>query len=128
MLAVAGVGIGNALLLSVMERRHEIGIFRSVGASRGDIRLLFLWLKPRLIGLGGALAGLGLAVTAARATDFALDRVLPDLLLLPESFFALSWPILGVGLSLGLLVSIFAAVPPAHRAARMDPARILTSG
>jgi hypothetical protein len=126
-LAVAGVGIGNALLLSVMERRHEIGIFRSVGASRGDIRLLFL-CEAALIGLGGALAGLGLAVLAARATDLALDRVLPDLLLLPDTFFALSWPILGVGLSLGLLVSIFAAVPPAHRAARMDPARILTSG
>ena len=126
-LAVAGVGIGNALLLSVMERRHEIGIFRSVGASRGDIRLLFL-CEAALIGVGGALAGLGLAAAAALGADRALDWVLPDLLFLPESFFALSWPILGVGLSLGLLVSILAAVPPAHRAARMDPARILTSG
>jgi ABC-type antimicrobial peptide transport system permease subunit len=126
-LAVAGVGIGNALLLSVMERRHEIGIFRSVGASRGDIRLLFL-CEAALIGIGGALAGLGLAAAAAQAADLALDRVLPDLLFLPESFFTLSWPILAVGLSLGLLVSILAAVPPAHRAARMDPARILTSG
>jgi putative ABC transport system permease protein len=126
-LAVAGVGIGNALLLSVMERRHEIGIFRSVGASRGDIRLLFL-CEAALIGIGGALAGLGLAAAAAMGADRALDRVLPDLLFLPQSFFALSWPILAVGLSLGLLVSILAAVPPAHRAARMDPARILTSG
>lgn len=126
-LAVAGVGIGNALLLSVMERRHEIGIFRSVGASRGDIRLLFL-CEAALIGLGGAAVGLVLAAAAARGADLALDRVLPDLLLLPESFFALSWTILALGLSLGLLVSILAAVPPAHRAARMDPARILTSG
>jgi putative ABC transport system permease protein len=126
-LGVAGVGIGNALLLSVMERRHEIGIFRSVGASRGDIRLLFL-CEAALIGLGGAAVGLALAAAAARAADLALDRVLPDLLLLPESFFALSWTILALGLSLGLLVSILAAVPPAHRAARMDPARILTSG
>jgi ABC-type antimicrobial peptide transport system permease subunit len=126
-LAVAGVGIGNALLLSVMERRHEIGIFRSVGASRGDIRLLFL-CEAALIGIGGAAAGLALAAAAALGADRALDRVLPDLLFLPESFFALSWPILAVGLSLGLLVSILAAVPPAHRAARMDPARILTSG
>jgi ABC-type antimicrobial peptide transport system permease subunit len=126
-LAVAGVGIGNALLLSVMERRHEIGIFRSVGASRGDIRLLFL-CEAALIGIGGAAAGLALAAAAALGADRALDRVLPDLLFLPESFFALSWPILAVGLSLGLLVINLAAVPPAHRAARMDPARILTSG
>jgi ABC-type antimicrobial peptide transport system permease subunit len=126
-LAVAGVGIGNALLLSVMERRYEIGIFRSVGASRGDIRLLFL-CEAALIGVGGSLAGLALAAAAAYGADLALDRALPDLLLLPESFFSLSWPILALGLSLGLLVSILAAVPPAHRAARMDPARILTSG
>lgn len=126
-LAVAGVGIANALLLSVMERRHEIGIFRSVGASRGDIRLLFL-CEAALIGLGGAVAGLGLAAAAAMAADRALDRVLPDLPLLPESFFVFSWPILVTGLSLGFLISVLAAVPPAHRAARMDPARILTSG
>lgn len=126
-LAVAGVGIANALLLSVMERRHEIGIFRSVGATRGDIRLLFL-CEAALMGLSGAVAGLGLAAAAAMGADRALDRVLPDLPLLPESFFAFSWPILVTGLSLGFLISILAAVPPAHRAARMDPARILTSG
>ena len=126
-LAVAGIGIGNALLLSVMERRHEIGIFRSVGASRGDIRLLFL-VEAALIGLLGGVAGVVLAAASARVADRLLDRVLPDLPLLPQSFFALSWPILLAGLSLGVLVSVLAAVPPAHRAARLDPARILETG
>ena len=126
-LAVAGLGIGNALLLSVMERRHEIGIFRSVGASRGDIRLLFL-CEAALMGLLGAAAGLALAAGAAWVADQALDRVLPDLTLLPATFFDLSWPILATGLSLGLLVSVLAAVSPAHRAARLDPARVLKTG
>lgn len=126
-LGVAGVGIANALLLSVMERRHEIGVFRSVGASRGDVRTLFL-AEAAVVGGAGALAGLGLAVVAARAADWALDRVLPDLPLLPASFFALGWPILATGFTLGLFVSILAAVPPAHRAARLDPARILATG
>lgn len=126
-LVVAGIGIANALLLSVMERRHEIGIFRSVGASRGDIRLLFL-VEAALIGLLGAAAGLVLAGAAAWVADRLLDRVLPDLPLLPESFFVLSWPILLAGLSLGVLVSVLAAVPPAHRAARLDPARTLETG
>jgi putative ABC transport system permease protein len=126
-LIVAGIGIGNALLLSVMERRHEIGIFRSVGASRGDIRLLFL-VEAALIGLLGAVTGVVLAVLAARVADLLLDRVLPDLPLLPPSFFAFSWPILLAGLTLGLLVSVLAAVPPAHRAARLDPARTLETG
>ena len=126
-LTVAGIGIGNALLLSVMERRHEIGIFRSVGASRGDIRLLFL-VEAGLIGLLGAVTGVILAFGAARVADLLLDRVLPELPLLPQSFFALSWPILLAGLTLGVLVSVLAAVPPAHRAARLDPARTLETG
>lgn len=125
-LAVAGLGIANALLLSVMERRHEIGIFRSVGASRGDIRLLFL-VEAGLIGLGGSLAGVALGALAARAADWGLHRALPDLPLLPPSFFELSWPILAGGLTLGVLISILAALAPAHRAARLDPARVLTT-
>lgn len=126
-LMVAGIGIANALLLSVMERRHEIGIFRAVGASRGDIRLLFL-VEAALIGLLGAAVGVALALAAARVADLLLDRVLPDLPLLPPSFFAFSWPILLAGLTLGVLVSVLAAVPPAHRAARLDPARTLETG
>lgn len=126
-LAVAGLGIANALLLSVMERRHEIGVFRSVGATRGDIRLLFL-CEAGIVGVIGSVVGLGLAVASTRVADAALDRVLPELSLLPASFFALSWPILLGGLTLGVLVSVVAAVPPAHRAARLDPAQVLKTG
>ena len=126
-LAVAGLGIANALLLSVMERRHEIGVFRSVGASRADVRLLFL-AEAAIVGAAGALVGLGIAAAATVATDRVLAAVLPDLPFLPDSFFVLSWPILVGGFTLGLFVSVLAAVPPAHRAARLDPARILTTG
>lgn len=126
-LAVAGVGIANALLLSVIERRHEIGVFRSVGATRSDIRLLFL-CEAALVGLLGAVVGTGLAAAGTVVADWALDRALPDLAFLPPSFFDLSWSVLATGLSLGLLVSVLAAVSPAHRAARLDPARVLTTG
>ena len=126
-LAVAGLGIANALLLSVMERRHEIGVFRSVGATRADIRLLFL-CEAALIGLFGAALGVALAAVGSIGADWALDRLLPDLPFLPPTFFDLSWPILATGLSLGLLVSVLAAVSPAHRAARLDPARVLKRG
>jgi len=126
-LAVAGLGIANALLLSVVERRHEIGVFRSVGATRADVRLLFL-CEAGLIGVVGGTIGVALAFAASRLADAGLDRVLPSLPLLPESFFALSWPILATGFTLGVLVSVVAAVPPAHRAARLDPAQVLKSG
>ncbi len=126
-LAVAGLGIANALLLSVMERRHEIGVFRSVGATRADIRLLFL-CEAALVGLLGTGLGLALAVGATLVADWGLRRALPDLPFLPPSFFDLSWSTLAAGLSLGVLVSVLAAVSPAHRAARLDPARVLKTG
>lgn len=126
-LGVAGLGIANALLVAVMERRHEIGVFRSVGATRGDIRLLFL-AEAFLVGGIGAVAGVLLAAAGIEVADRALDGLLPALPFLPESFFALSWPIVVTGLSLGAFVSIFSAVSPAHRAARLDPAQVLKAG
>jgi ABC-type lipoprotein release transport system permease subunit len=126
-LGVAGLGIANALLVAVMERRHEIGVFRSVGATRGDIRILFL-AEAFLVGGLGAVAGVVMAAVGIWVADRALDRVLPELPFLPDSFFALSWPIVVTGLSLGAFVSIFSAVSPAHRAARLDPARVLKAG
>ena len=123
-LVVAGIGIANALALSVMERRHEIGVFRSVGASRNDIRVLFL-AEAGLLGSVGSGIGVIVAIAAARVADLVLDRVLPPLPLLPETFFWLSWPVIIAGLSLGFLVSVVAAVSPALRAARLDPARVL---
>jgi putative ABC transport system permease protein len=123
-LVVAGIGIANATALSIMERRHEIGVFRSVGASRNDIRMLFL-SEAALLGLVGSGIGVVVAIAASRVADQVLDRALPALPLLPETFFWLSWPIVMAGLSLGFLVSVVAAVSPALRAARMDPARVL---
>ncbi len=123
-LVVAGIGIANATALSIMERRHEIGVFRSVGASRNDIRMLFL-SEAALLGLVGSGIGVVVAIAASRVADQVLDRALPTLPLLPETFFWLSWPIVIAGLSLGFLVSVVAAVSPALRAARMDPARVL---
>lgn len=126
-LLVAGIGIANALALSAMERRHEIGIYRAVGAGRGDIRLLFL-AQAAILGALGSLVGVGLGFLGATIVDLYLLRALADLPLRPETFFALSWPIALLGFSLGLLVSMAAAISPAHQAARLDPARVLRSG
>lgn len=126
-LLVAGIGIANALALSAMERRHEIGIFRAVGAGRGDIRLLFL-AQAAILGTIGSLIGVGVGFIGAWITDQYLLRTLADLPLRPESFFAFTWSIALLGFSLGLLVSMAAAISPAHQAARLDPARVLRSG
>jgi ABC-type antimicrobial peptide transport system permease subunit len=86
--------------------------------------VLFL-SEAALLGLVGSGIGVVVAIAASRVADQVLDRVLPALPLLPETYFWLSWPIVIAGLSLGFLVSVVAAVSPALRAARMDPARVL---
>jgi putative ABC transport system permease protein len=67
-LLVGGVGVANTMVISVLERRAEIGLRRALGATRGQIRLQFLaesLLVSLLGGAGGAV--LGIAVTAFRS-------------------------------------------------------------
>jgi ABC-type lipoprotein release transport system permease subunit len=123
-LLVAGLGIANALALSVLERRREIGIYRSVGASRGNIRVLFL-LEALGLGVLGSTVGVALALALERLVDQALRKSLPDLSLVPATFFANTWQIMAVAFIMGVAVSVLAGLPPAARAARLQPAEVL---
>jgi putative ABC transport system permease protein len=109
-LLVAGVGIANVMVISVIERRSEIGVRRALGATRMHVRLQFLVESVLLALLGGTLGiVLGAAVTAgyARARDWALS--------VPVGALAGG---VGVALVLGALAGLY----PAARAARLQPA------
>jgi ABC-type lipoprotein release transport system permease subunit len=123
-LLVAGLGIANALALSVMERQREIGIYRSVGASRGNIRTLFL-LEALALGTLGSAGGVALALGLEGLVDRAILKSLPDLSLAPPTFFVNTWQIMGLAFIMGVAVSVLAGVPPAARAARLQPAEVL---
>lgn len=114
-LLVGGVGVANTMVISVLERRSEIGLRRALGATRGHIRWQFLTESLLLSGLGGAGGvGLGIAVTTAYALSRGWPPVEP------------AWATLG-GLAATLLIGAVAGLYPAVRASRVAPAAALAA-
>jgi putative ABC transport system permease protein len=124
-LVVAGLGIINTLLMSVLERFQEIGIYKAIGASDGDVRILFL-TEAGLVGLVGGVAGLGLARVVTWILGLAINAyargegVHGDLVI----FLFPLWVLVGA-VAFSVAVSVLAGVYPASRAARVDPIRAL---
>ncbi|MET9963552.1 ABC transporter permease [Streptomyces sp. NPDC006326] len=108
-LLVGGVGVANTMIISVLERRHEIGLRRSLGATKGQIRIQFVTESLLLSGLGG-LAGiaLGAAATAVYARAGGLPWVVP------------LWAVTG-GFAATLAIGTLAGLYPAARASRLSP-------
>jgi putative ABC transport system permease protein len=121
-LVVAGLGITNTLLMSVLERTHEIGVMKAVGARDRHVQMMFL-VEGALVGLTGGVVGLLLSWLAS----FPADRVARSLAekqvhtRLAESLFVFPpWLTVGVPLFVGAL-TMLAAFYPARRAARVNP-------
>ena len=106
---VGGIVIMNIMLMTVNERTHEIGIRKSLGARRRDIRRQFLMESVTMATLGGAL---GVAGGALFAALIAAATPLPA---------RVSWTSVAGALALGAAVGIVFGVAPAARAARLDP-------
>jgi putative ABC transport system permease protein len=114
-LLVGAVGVANIMVISVLERRQEIGLRRALGATKGQIRSQFL-SEAVLLALAGGAAGviLGAASTAiyARAKGWAI--------VIPTEAWA-------GGLAAAILIGALAGVLPAIRAARLSPTQALWS-
>lgn len=108
-LLVGGVGVANTMVVSVLERRREIGLRRSLGATRNAIRLQFLTESLLLSALGGATGALlGAAATYGFARVQGWTTVVPP------------WSLAG-GLAATLLIGVIAGLYPAIRASRLHP-------
>jgi putative ABC transport system permease protein len=114
-LLVGGIGVANTMVISVLERRREIGLRRALGASRGQIRTQFLAESLALSGLGGLA---GLLVGGLTTLGYALWQGWPLVIPLPAILSGLA----GAG-----LVGVLAGVYPSVRAARLTPAEALAT-
>jgi putative ABC transport system permease protein len=112
-LLVGAIGVANIMVISVLERRSEIGLRRALGATRGQIRAQFL-AEAILLSLAGGAAGViagGLATAIyAHAKSWAI-------VISPEAWAG--------GLAATLLIGALAGLPPAIRAARLSPTQAL---
>lgn len=113
--------IASTFALTVHQRRREIGLLRTIGATPRQVRRTVL-VEAAMVGFGAAVAGVFLGTLLARP----VGRVLVDAGFEPESFtvgFHL-WPVLA-GLAAGPLVSVAGALAAARRAARVGPLEAL---
>jgi len=114
-LLVGAIGVANTMVISVIERRREIGLRRALGATRRHIRLQFLTEALVLSAIGGiAGAGIGYLVTFGVALASGWPTVVPPLVLV-------------AGVASTLAVGAIAGLYPAIRAARTPPTAALNS-
>jgi putative ABC transport system permease protein len=112
-LLVGAVGVANIMVISVLERRSEIGLRRALGATRGQIRTQFL-SEAILLGLGGGAAGIGIGALATAIYDSTKGWEV----VIPTTAWA-------GGFGAALLIGALAGLLPAIRAARLSPADAL---
>jgi putative ABC transport system permease protein len=111
---VAGILVMNVMLVSVAQRRSEIGLLKALGASAATIRSAFL-VEAALLSSLGALVGYALGLAGA-ALIRALYPIFPA--------YPPDWAVLA-GLGTALATGLLFGVLPARRAARLDPVTAL---
>jgi putative ABC transport system permease protein len=112
-LLVGGVGIANVMVISVLERRSEIGLRRALGAAKGHIRLQFL-AESLMLAAAGGVAGvaLGTLITVVYAANRGWTAIVP-------------WYVPFGGVALAIAIGVVAGLYPAMRAARLAPTEAL---
>ena len=115
-IVVGGIGIANVMSISVIQRSAEIGIRRALGHTRGTIAAQFL-LEAVVVGVLGGILGVAVGVAAIGVGVVAAGWV-----------FTLQPILVPAGIAIAVVISVFAGLSPAVRAARLEPLETLRLG
>lgn len=121
--------IFNTFSIAVVQRRREIGVLRTLGATQGQIRGLFIG-ESIVIGLIGSAAGVGFGLLIARAMASFIGSYLGEVYGVAQKTDEITTnpTLLLVALAMGVATSVIAAILPARDAARVDPVLALQKG
>jgi putative ABC transport system permease protein len=121
--------IYNAFAIAVTERRPEIGVLRALGATRGQIRALFLG-ESAVIGIVGSLVGLGAGILIARGIAASVTTLVRGAFGVAgdTTEITVNPVVLGLAVAIGIATSLVAATIPAGAAARIEPVQALQTG
>lgn len=125
-IAMSAGNIGHTFFMLITERRREIGLLRAIGASRVDVRAVFLG-EAAVLGVAGGSLGIVGGVLAARAVDVMSQRFVPEFPFKPTTYFQFSSTLLICALGFAVLSCVLGAFLPARHAARIPPAQALSS-
>jgi ABC-type lipoprotein release transport system permease subunit len=123
-LLVAGLGITNTMVMSILERTREIGIMKSIGGSERQIMAIF-FVEASAIGVVGALFGLVLGWAVTLLANYVMNtHVIPEGTADVDLFYFPLWLIFGA-IAFAIAISLIAGLYPAIRASRVDPVKAL---
>jgi putative ABC transport system permease protein len=110
--------------MAILERRREIGIMKAIGASDGDVKMLF-FAEAGAMGIVGGIIGVGLGWAIGEAINLGTNVYLKSQSFPPERFWAVPVWLVAFAIVFAFLVSLVSGLYPAGRAARLDPVQAL---
>jgi hypothetical protein len=123
-LITAALGIVNTMVMSILERRREIGAIKSLGANEWHIKIMFL-VESGVIGALGAIVGILAGWLGTRIASMIFQSLMKQQEEVVFDPFALPIWLILLAFGFGVLVSLLAGLYPASRAARVDPVQAL---